>query len=432
MDEHTSRHRTANGIARPRWASCRRQRPQPLSAGPRPRLPLRRFLILPITATAIAASAALVAAQGGGSISPVFPDEPQADDGSGAFSLRPRPRECRPARDRPGELDYFPLANFRARPAANPYLKGAPVTRAVTFRNRKRQRFTVYISASNVQAVRRYIDDTSVCLEWLRRTGIAPGAVTSVEVARHFVAAATQATGLTEAQLSVRRDALAATGLDRFADVIANANGDLGAIIDAAAVAIDGELQQLVAAGELDAATVAAFDIRGRLAALATDPGAPFLADPADVPRSRAALVRALREDRRHVIVALRPHARRRPGMVVWFAADGEPTNARAAAGPYNITNTHGYIAECRRQAVAWIAVWGGKASVQLWRQHPFYVNVGTRTASGPDGKTTKLVHPANPANRKYYDVEVKNKKAGGVSRYSIYEAWDRGSGKRC
>jgi hypothetical protein len=261
------------------------------------------------------------------------------------------------------------------------------------------------------------------------RRGARASAIEQVDLSRLLVQAAVVATGRTRADLSAVRDGLAA-GQDTFTATITTAGGDAATVIAAAATAVTGELQTKVAAGELTAAEVAAFNVQDRLTQLADEPGAPFLYDPAELAASVGAVGRSVNRDRRRVAIGLRARTAPRARRVVWYAVDGAPA-ARKANGPWWISGTHDYIAECRRQAWAQIAVWVGKAAVHLWRVSPFH-DVGTRSASVGSGLSSMLMHPASPATKKkYYDVRVANKRPDGNSRYSIYGGWERGGGSR-
>jgi hypothetical protein len=363
----------------------------------------------------------------------VFPDQPRAADGSDPFRADPRPRECAAAHDRRGRTDYVRLRNLRARRSDNPYALREPLTLALNLTNRKGQRFTIYISAARESTIRAYIAEASVCLESFRSKGAPPAADEPVDLGRRLVEAAVTVTGLTQGQLSDRRDTLATTGPATLAAVVLDAGGDLDRIVGDALAVIAAELQAKVDAGELTAAEVAAFDARARLTALANEPGAPLLYDPADLPATRAALGEKLRKDPDSVLIGMRPLARPRRGRVVWYAVDGarRSRRARAADGPHNLTTSHVYIAECRRRAKAWIGVTAGKASVHLWRKSPHFYDVGRRWASSVTGLSSKLIHPSSPGPKRYYDVNVTNL-ASIASTYSIYGGWERGSGKRC
>ena len=126
-------------------------------------------------------------------------------------------------------------------------------------------------------------------------------------------------------------------------------------------------------------------------------------------------------DQRGMVIVAAVPVNPPKRRLVIWFAFD--PTFGIGTG------KTHHYLAQHRQSA--WVEIHSSSGSEQLkfWRQSPYYLNLGAKTASGST-PNVKLMHSSAP-NTRWYDTSVYGVSAGTYSIYGGY-TWYRGSGGGC
>lgn len=347
-----------------------------------------------------------------------YPPQPRRVDGTPPAAALRGPRECAPSLDRGPERDYTPLSELRRRRADDPLVQGEPASYALTLVNRKRQRFTIYVSARAPSIALRYIARSTACMERFRVRALPPSLIKPVDLNLLLIDAAVRAAGVSQDELTELADDLTGTGPTQpaFVDVVTAAGADPDAVIADASAVAHTQLQARVSAGQLPASEVAGLDTEGLVRQLAEQPGAPFLFSPADHARTPAEKGAQLQEDRGRVSVSMEPARRLRRRTVVWFAFDPKIDKG----------NKHGYRARCEKESYAGIRAWQGGATVRFWRNpNPF---IGTKTSWYYHNERRAMAHSSN--TRRTYDIEVLGE--ANNSDYSAYGGWIQGAGGGC
>lgn len=349
-----------------------------------------------------------------------FPPEPRTTDGTDPFASVTAPNECSPARDTGRGDNYTPLRRLKQQPRLdNPFVRGESTTVAVELVNRKGQRFRIYISAMTQAPIDAFLQSSSACLERVPVTRRIPSIIEPVRLDVILVGSAVLATGLTQAQLAAVRDALALAGPVTLELVLSERGADPEAVAVDAATRADAELQAKIAAGELTADEVAAFDTHGAMLALLEELGAPFLFNPAELTMSPGALgTRLKRDPRRALVIGMESIGPIKRTEMVWFAFD-PLINAGAI---------HAYRARCQRVSSVSITRWAGSVTLAFWRvttPNP----IGTRTANSDNPSPPGMSHSSWPTYRTY-DDNVKGNQ--DKSDYSVYGGWVQGTGGGC
>ena len=354
-------------------------------------------------------------AQGQAIVDETYPVTPQRVNGKSVAADLPGPKECAPSRDRGTERDYIPLSRLKGEQARDPFADGDVATVRLELVNAKRQHFFIYVSAGDDSAVRRYIDDGSACMERFRVKRLPPPLVRAVAFDRVLLHAA-DAAGISRGTLAALAKSAPPGGPEpSFLDLVATAGGDPSAVLDQAIGSASARLQQLVASGKLDPAKVAALDVADLVSRLAKEPGAPFVYDPASVPRTRAELGAWLRAKPRQRVSIGMTVPPRRGRDVVWFAFDPD----------INLNQDRNYKAHCERESYVGLRAWKGGASY-------FFSLAGSLL----DSKTSWWWHDTRKSSSKSmskkhtFDVRVTGKANG--SNYSIYGGWLEGGGGGC
>jgi hypothetical protein len=355
-----------------------------------------------------------------------YPLSPQLAGGGDPLRAVPPPRECSPARDRPGR-SYVPLASLKQRPADNPFVRGDQGSVSLDLTNRKGQVFRIYVSASTRAMVQRFVRTSTACYEAFAlpkapRPGIGP-----VQFDELLIGAAAAVTGLSPAALAARRDGLMAFGAaGTLDDVLSLEGADPATVVARAAGEAASALAAKVASGELSSTEVAALDPAGIMEQLAALPGAPFLRADRGQPEGAAQLAAQLRSGPGGVVIVGAVAVSKLPARqnVVWFAFD--PTFTITAP------HTHSFVAQCHKGAWAQIYSWKGSQTVSLKRLSPFSHDFGSSSAyAGAAYPYSAQLGETTAPGMRAYDAAVHANTSG---RYSIYGAyvWVKGGGGGC
>jgi hypothetical protein len=417
MDEHERGHPLHHGAAQPRS-----QRHGAILGRRLSRLPVGVSLCAGLIVFAGGIAAAAVATRTASPPPTEYPSTARTVKGALPIEKLHRADECSKANDHPGQKPYFSLKGS-VKVNTNPLVRGAQFTRRIDLVNKKGQPFHVYVSATTDRILTNFLATSRACFEYFTATTFPGPFVDPVRFDVLLVSAASSATQRTQAQLAAVRDALVAAGNPGSVnDIVTKLGGNSVSVVGSATAASSAALAAKVASGELTASEVSALNVTGIVAALAALPGAPFVTAAGDKPSSSAELAARLKTQKGGaVVVGAVPDKVKDKQIVIWFALD--PTFSIGTG------LLHSYVAQCRESA--WVEVYSisGAERLRFWRQSPYYVNVGTRTASSAN-QDVKLAHSSKPYKRGY-DTDVYGVSGGQYSIYGGY-TWVRGTGGGC